>query len=321
MTWKKNGFLALIALSFLSACMGGGDGDGAKASSNGTSIVVLSAPPAPPQVNGLAYGIAGQSLSDAEGVEISALQSAGSDSAAANTDTVAITFDAGFFAVASTARNAEAIFLGETVMISGGEGTLTNGQTVRLFYDPSAAGSYVGAAQLAAYAALETTPPANPINAEAHYLFGFLSDPDVINARISGAVRYSGDIVATGFVTTNGVASADLTGTELDGAINLTVNFDDDWVTGDLSATYTADTQIVPIDLSLPHTAFSGNTFAGAFECATTGGCASATEMNAGFFGPSADEVGGVLQIETVHDIGEDRYQFSGAGSFVITSE
>ncbi len=319
MTRMNISLLAATSISFLSACMGGG-GD-ATSSAKGTSIVVLPAPPAPPQENGLPYGVAGQSLAEIEGDELTALQSSIDDVTGAAGDTVTITLDPGFFAAGPTARNAQAIFLGQPVTISGGEGTLANGQTVRLFYDPSTAGTYAGSAQLAAYAALESVSPTDPINAEAHYLFGFLSDPDVIDGRISGAVSYSGDISASGLVAINGIATADPTGTELDGAINLTVNFADDWVTGDLDATYTADARVIAVDLVLPHTAFLGNTLAGAFVCQSAIGCDSATNMDAGFFGPSADEIGGVLQIDTTNDIDGDAYQFLGAGSFVVGSD
>jgi hypothetical protein len=307
---------AFVLVIFLSACSGGGGGP--SSSSGGTGITILPAPPAPAQENGLPYGVAGQSLSDAETVEVAALRSSVNEASGTASDSGVITLESGFFAAVPTARDALADFLDESITMNGGEGTLANGQTVRLFYDPSAAGAYAAALQLATYAALEGAPPPDPANAEAHFLFGFLSDPDVIDARISGTVRYAGDIAANGLVRIDGISAGDPTGTELDGSINITVNFADDWITGDISATYTVDAQTVGVDLALPHTAFGGNTFAGTFICASAVNCVSDTQMDAGFFGPSADEVGGVLEIETTNEIQGEEHQFLGAGSFVI---
>ncbi len=311
-----NALFAFALTLFLSACSGGGGSTAP--GSDGTGITVLPAPPAPAQENGLPYGAVGQSLSDAEAVEVAAFRASVSEASGALSDSATIRLDSGFFAAVPTARDALAEFLNESIAINGGEGALANGQTVRLFYDPSTAGAYAAAVQLAAYAALEGAPPPDPANAEAHFLFGFLSDPDVIDARISGTVRYAGDIAANGLVRIDGVGAGDPTGTELDGSINITVNFADDWITGDISATYTVDAQTVGVDLALPHTAFGGNTFAGTFICASATQCSSDTQMDAGFFGPSADEVGGILEIDTTNEIEGEEYQFVGAGSFVI---
>jgi hypothetical protein len=60
--------------------------------------------------------------------------------------------------------------------------------------------------------------------------------------------------------------------------------------------------------------AISGNGFSGDLTC--TSGCSgNASSLSAGFFGPDADEVAGVLGLGFTVD-GDD---FDGAGSFVLT--
>lgn len=310
MTGWKIGVSLAAACALLSGCMTGG--------ASGSAAGAVPPPAATPQENGLPYAAMGQSLDDVEGVAVMAAASSFSDIDGTSAETLQITLGAGFFAGSATERDAVATFFGEEVTITDGEGTLSNGQTVRLIFDPAAAGDYAGTVQLVSYAALENPAPPDPVNGEAHYVFGFLTDPAQVDARVSGNVSYSGDIAATGLVRVNGTGAGDPGGTELDGTIAMVVDFGNDVMSGSLNANYMVDAQRVDVDLSLAEMAFAGNGMAGNLTCAGMPGCTSSSSINAGFYGPNGGEMAGTLSIDTSHDLDGDAYNFEGAGSFVI---
>ena len=298
------------------ACMGGG---GEQEGRQQSQLVILPAPEASMQANGLAYADAGQTLTDAEGTEIAAIAANISDGAGATRETINVTLSDGFIAAAPNQRGAVAAFLDETLVFEDGMAELANGQTVRLFFDDEGAGTFVGIAQLATYAALENPAPANALDAESHIVFGFLADPRGMDGRISGRVVYRGDVSGNGFVRVNEVEIDAPLGTALDGSLALTVDLADDWISGAFAGQYVIGATEVDVQLDMAPTAFTGNTFAGALGCGD--GCTSQAQLDAGFYGPVGEEIGGVLTVETTDVIGGDTYQFTGAGSFVATPE
>lgn len=276
-------------------------------------------PDATPQENGLPYGGAGWTFEDAEEADIIAVGADYESATGTQTQLGQLRFASGFFAADPTERDAVATLFGEEVIITGGEGTLANGQTVRITFDPQMAGEHAGFVHVLSYAALDSVQPADPVNGEAAYVFGFLTDPDIINERIAGSVTYSGDLSGIGAVSINGVQYGSPAGTELDGAIAINADFKANRVAGNVSANYDAGARTVAVDLSMDSTLFAGNTFAGTFDC--SGSCTSDTDMDAAFYGPNGQEVAGVLAVDTTHDISGNRYDFEGVGSFVIVPQ
>lgn len=309
-------FLLICGLTALGACMGGGSSETEVNSSVG--IVVAPAKDSRPQSNGLPYAEGNQAFEALEQVSIITSGAAFSDATGPVLNTHPITFEAGFFSAAPTDQGAVVVLFGEQVQITNGEGMLANGQAVRIVFDAETAGDYAGAVQVLSYAAFENPTPVDPVNGEAQYIFGFMTDPAAINGRISGGVSYAGDITAMGLARINGVAAGDPTGTELDGAITVLVNFNDDWASANLDANYTVGARTIDVDLSMPATAFAGNTFAGDLNCQNESVCTASSALDAAFFGPNGEEIGGVISIDTTHDVGGDIYGFEGAGSFVI---
>lgn len=296
----------------LAACGGGG------ATEEGGGIIEFP-PPATPQENGLPYGADGWTFADAEDTVIVAAGAAYESDGGTQTQLGELSFGMGFFADDPTERDAVVTLFGEEVIITDGEGSLANGQNVRITFDPLLAGNHAGIAQVFSYAALESVAPLDPVNGEAAYVFGFLTDPALINGRIAGSVRYSGDLTGIGAVSINGAPTGDPTGTELDGAITINADFAANRVAGNIAAIYDAGTRNVGVNLSMDSTLFSGNTFAGTFDC--SGRCASNTDMDAAFYGPNGQEVAGVLSVDTSHEIAGDEYDFLGVGSFVIVPQ
>ncbi|WP_342076019.1 transferrin-binding protein-like solute binding protein [Yoonia sp. SS1-5] len=294
----------------LAGCMSGGGPE--------ASRLILAPATTGPQANGLAYGTSGQALQAAEGITISALAAGFSDQSAPVINTQPITFDAGFFDTAPAAQGARVRLFGQDVVIENGQGRLANGQIVRIFYDPTRAGTYAGVVQLASYAALTNPAPSDPINGEVHSVIGFMTDPQVMDARISGNVTYQGDFTATGIAMRDGVAVGDPTGTELDGSATFTVEFGQDYIAGTITGTYQADDQAVDVGLEMVPTAFLDNNFGGALTCGATPACTGEGRVDGAFYGPQGQEIGAVVAVDVEQDVADRTYEFSGVGSFVI---
>lgn len=136
-------------------------------------------------------------------------------------------------------------------------------------------------------------------------MFGFETDPTNIDAR-SGSLIYSGEFIAQGSIDN----SLD-TSTEFEGPITVTVDFAgvgsaNVLIEGSLNNVSDAD---LTGDLDL-----SGNGFSGGISC--TSGCDNlgASQIDATFYGPNADELGGVIAV----NITVDGAVYNGAGGFVI---
>jgi hypothetical protein len=267
-----------MALLMTTACGGSGDD-----------------PVVPPTAgNGLAYGTIGQDLSDAEGTEMT-LASAGYTvgTGAAVTPggsvTLAVDFLTGGPANLS-ALDATIEMFGETVTITNGSGTLSSGNTVTLTYEPTRTGDYAGAVSIANHTS------GGVYAGETAYVFGFETDP--ADMLTSGTAEYSGGFLAHGLA---GGSEA-----EYEGEITINVNFAGG-VSGTLDGVLDGSTNL---DLNLSGGALSGTSITADLDCAV--GCSSSTStLDATFYGPNGEELGGVLAIDT--------NVFEGAGTFIIT--
>lgn len=278
---------------------GGTDGSGTDGGDGGDGITQ------PPSVvtgtNGLDFGEAGQSLTDAEAVEITTRSAAFEVGSGATTGDAEITLGAGFLAAAPADRTGTVQIGNETVSIANGAGALSSGEAVIVTFEPDRAGTYAGAVEVSIAGATGSA-----INGENAFVFGFETDPDVIADRTSGLFEYVG-----GFQAFGSLDDADDTSTEYEGEMTVVVDF-----AGSGSADVTLDGQLDgTTDADLGGTlAISENGFSGALSC-TSGCTGTGSSVNAGFFGPDADEVAGVLGA----DFTAGGATFDGVGSFILT--
>ncbi|WP_341366005.1 transferrin-binding protein-like solute binding protein [Yoonia sp. BS5-3] len=249
---------------------------------------------ATPGTNGLDYGALGQELSDAEGAAVtmrSANFQTGDDTGAT---TATITLDEGFF---NGDLDGTIEIFGETVVITDGVGKLANGQDVRLTYDSSQSGTYAAALDA-------TVSEMSDINGGASYVLGFETNPDTVDAR-TGSVTYSGDFQVAGSLDGSTTLVA------YEGDITVVVDFTADAADFELDGVLNSTTDVT---MDASQLELFGNGISGDLECLE--GCAdSVSEVDATFYGPNADELGGILEINI--EVDEDLYL--GAGTFVIT--
>jgi hypothetical protein len=270
--------LILTALLATTACGGGGGSD--------DPVVVDPSP----GTNGLPSGVTGQDLSDAEGTEMT-LAAAGYEngSGASVTQGGTVTLATNFLTGGPSNLDATISMFGEEVTITNGIGTLLNGNIVTLEYDPSSNGTYAGAFSAANH-------DAGTYVGETAYVFGFETDP--AKMQTSGTVEYSGGFLANGLAGGSEVA--------YEGTITIDVNFAGS-ATGTLDGVLDGSTDL---DLDLDNGALSGNGITANLNCDTS--CSTSTStLDGTFYGPNAEELGGVLAIDT--------NVFEGAGTFVIT--
>ncbi|WP_341366006.1 hypothetical protein [Yoonia sp. BS5-3] len=277
----KNCFVApfaCIALVGLSACGSSDGGGGGTAGSNG-----------------LDFGAVGQELSDAEGNAVTMSAGTFQVGSGPSISDATITVDSGFF---NGDLDGTIEIFGETVTITDGVGSLTTGEEVRLTYEDSRSGTYAAAVEA-------SVSSLNDINGEGAYVFGFETNPTTVDAR-TGSLTYVGDFQATGSV------GGSTTQTEYEGGLTVVVNFDSD------EADFTFDGVLdgsTDVDLGGDGLDIVGNQISGDLGCDL--GCSgSASEVDATFYGPDVDELGGVLIIDvSVTGVGT----YDGVGTFVIT--
>jgi hypothetical protein len=251
--------------------------------------------------NGLDFGFSGQELSDAEGTAITMRTASFRAGSGPSIDDATITLDAGFFN-GSIPNNPDLdgtiqIF-DQTVTITNGVGRLTpGGEEVRATYEPNRSGTYAGALDITVSSAAMGT-----INGEGAYVFGFETNPATISGFTRGSVIYNGSFQAIGSVT----GSSDIN-SEFEGGITVTVNFGTDRANVLMNGAGG-----VTADLTGTNIPLTGNGFVGQLSCAPS--CGSDSEIDATFYGPNADELGGVLSID-INVAGTD---FDGVGTFVI---
>ncbi|WP_342078165.1 transferrin-binding protein-like solute binding protein [Yoonia sp. SS1-5] len=303
--------LVIVAGAALAGCGGGGGGDGGPANR------------ALPGANGLDYGFAGQRLDEAETVEVSARAALLQDGADPFIGPTQITFGPGFFSNPPSGQSAEVEIFGEPVTITNGEGTLSNGQTVRINFDPTAAGTYAGAISLISYGSQQPGPPPFANDGEEHFVFGFETNPDTIEdfRGIRGTAVYAGSFSASGIVYDDVDNIVGDLGTEMTGTVTFDVGFDTGTVGGTLEGTYTTGTTPVDVSLILDEniTDLNNTGFAGILECGTAPNCSSISTVEGDFFGPNAEELGGVVSLNVINDVGGADLNYTGAGSFIVT--
>jgi len=301
MTRPLTHLLLSVAVLGLMACGGGGGGsmttdpemnDDDMADEGGSPPPVIAT-----GTNGLVFGEAGQSLADAEAVEVAARSVGFVNGSDAEVTTALVTLDAGFLDAVTTGRSGTVQIRDETVTITNGVGTLSTGETVIATFEPDRAGTYAGALDVSVV---------GTSSGENAFVFGFETDPDIIADRQTGTLEYVGGFQAFGFL--NGVDNRSV---EYEGDITIAVDF-----SGVGSADVTLNGQLdgrTEADLS-GALAIAGNGFSGDLAC-TSGCTGGVSSIDAGFFGPDADEVAGVLGLGFTADGDE----FDGAGSFVLT--
>lgn len=292
--------LSFVAIVALTACGGGGGGGdtGGGGGGGGGSVDPT------PGSNGLPFGAEGQTLPDDAVDEVITMRSASFQARSAPTiETATITVDAGFFQGDTPNLDGTiTIFGGPEVTITDGQGVLASGETVTVTYEPNRTLTYAAAIEV-------SVGSMDGINGEAAYVFGFETDPATIEGRTGGTVTYRGDFQSFGSL--GGAPNSD---TEYAGGMTVGVDF-----TGTGNATVALDGQIggtQNVDMG-GTMGLDGNRFAGGLTCVT--GCVNTgSEIDATFYGPNADELGGVLAIDiTVTGVGD----YDGVGTFILPAE
>lgn len=300
--------LATVALFLALAGCGGG---GASSVDTGPQPV--------PGTNGLDYGFEGQDIRDSEGATIVTPGASFRETSDPANGTVTLTLAPGFFNAAPTDQNATVTMFGETVEINGGEGFLSNGQTVRLLFDPANNGTYSAILSLVSYGTLEPGI-ASPIDGEQVVVFGYETDPTTIQSVLPGSLgvtTYSGDFAASGIVRdTSGDVVGDR-GTQFDGSISFEIDFNSSRANGQIVGTYSTPTEIVPLTLNMGLGSYNDSGFTGTFNCPDC--TENASFVEATFFGPAAEELGGVIAIDATSDVNGEDLQFTGVGGFTLS--
>jgi hypothetical protein len=251
--------------------------------------------------NGLDFGADGQSLTDVETIAVTSRYVEFINGSDASLTNAIVTLDAGFLNASATDRSGTVEVAGETVAITNGSSTLSTGETVIATFEPDRAGTYSGVLDVSIVGTSN-----GAIAGEGAFVLGFETAPDVIADQPVGNLEYTG-----GFQAFGSLNGDDDTSTEYEGDMTVLVDFAnagtaDVTLNGQLNGTTEAD-----LGGTL---AISGNGFSGDLTC--TAGCTDdGSSINAGFYGPDADEVSGVLGLGFT--AGGD--EFDGAGSFVLT--
>ncbi len=255
--------------------------------------------PATIDTNGLPFGASGQSLEDVAGVTMSLRAggyTAGGSSSIVSAQTIRIDAGSLIAGAGATALSGEVEIGGETIIITDGAGVTSDGREVQLIYDPSASGTYAGALDIAIFEASE-------IVQESALVFGFETDPDVIAARTTGTLTYDGEFFASGDL------GGDLA--IFEGDMTLVADFSG---AGTVSGEFAGELQgFDRITLDIDPSAITGNDFSGTTACRAL--CTGGGEISGTFYGPDAEEVGGVL----IFDLQAATDTYLGAGTFVLT--
>lgn len=192
--------------------------------------------------------------------------------------------------------------LGQTVTITNGAGLLSSGEEVRLTYEPNRAGTYAGIIDVTI-----SGPDPSDISAEAAQVFGFETNPTTVSGRETASVIYTGDFQAVG---TFGAAQ----GIEYDAIVTINVDFRN---TGNADVDIDGRLSGNNVDFTATNLVLSGNGFSGALACDLGCNNAGGTRLDATFYGPNADEIGGVAAI----DITVGGTPYDGFGAFVINDD
>ncbi|MDH5557586.1 MAG: transferrin-binding protein-like solute binding protein [Alphaproteobacteria bacterium] len=305
---------ALPALLVLAACGGGGGGGSAGLDLNiGTTDPNNSA-------NGLAFAAGGEVIADAEGQPITVrLAQFETDYATGQTrllvSTETVTYPAGDLA-SFGGDNPTITYRGETLVFVGGSAILANGQEALLY--TALTGTYSEVRDIYVYAA--GPPPTDGsagFDSEGFFVIGFETDPDTIAARTDVSASYDGRYESYGQVLD---LAGDVVSTEVlnAGAISLSVDFSAGTVSGSMGGSIAGLTSYTA---TIAETDIIGNGFAStmSIDCAAGATCSSNSLIGGAFYGPTGEELSGVMVIdETIDDpIAGVGFQYIGAGGFV----
>lgn len=295
---KPLSFVALVALTACGGGGGGGDTDGGSGGGDGGVDPT-------PGSNGLPFGAVGQTLPDDAVDQAITMRSASFQSGGAPTiENARITVDAGFFQGDTPNLDGTITIFGNSapITITNGQGVLASGETVTLTYEPNRTGAYAAAIEA-------SVGSMDGINGEAAYVFGFETDPATIAARPGGTSTYVGDFQVAGRV-----AGAN-TETEYEGQITVDVNFVDDDADFTLLGNFDGSSVV---NMSGNGLDIFDNSIAGRLDCTTGCDGPGSSAVDATFYGPNADELGGVLAIDiTVTGVGA----YDGVGTFILPAE
>lgn len=289
--------LSVFAFLALTAC-GGGSGGGDTGGGGGGGGVDPT-----PGSNGLPFGASGQTLPAAEGETVTMRSASFQVGNVPTIETVTITVDSGFFQGGTPNLNGTITIFGEPdpITITNGTGTLSSGQEVVLTYEDIRSGTWAAAVEASA----DSFNGADAM--QSAYVFGFETNPTTVATGVTGTSTYNG--VFQAFGSLNGANNVD---TEFAGGMDVVVNF---------AGAGTASVDLLNAKINGVGTevdmdgqfGLAGNGFNGGLDCDS--GCSGTGEIDATFYGPNADELGGVLTFDvTVSGQGA----FDGVGTFIL---
>ncbi len=303
---EKSHILALAALIGLTACGGGGGGGGGNADPTpeppglffGTTDPAASG-------NGADFASGNGNASDLDGqtynvriVRTTGDTASGQISQEIN-EGVMVRIDA-----ANYGLNAN----GETLTFVNG---FANNGTIQGFARPNLPSNHAAVYRLLSGAALSGQGTKSDI---AYFVIGAETNPETIET-LPGSVSYEGSFEAVG------VRADDLPrGIPATGNIELTADFGSNTVAGNVFLT----AEDVDYDLSLDPTAITGNGFAGDLTIADCSGvtCTSDSQIAGVFFGPNAEEIAGITQLDLSSTDAEGNTSFfTGSGGFTSAAE
>ncbi|KJZ20039.1 transferrin-binding protein-like solute binding protein [Loktanella sp. S4079] len=236
---------------------------------------VTTPPPSLPDITGEEVSVTSATYRPGQGADIA--------------DGMTITLDSGF--LTGGPLDAELELFGETVTVTNGSGRMSDGKDVAVIYEEDRAGQFVAPIEVTVFDAT------GGVFGETGLVVGTETPASDIP---SGTATYTGDFLAIGQIVG---AEA-----EYQGAISLDVDFSGN-VDGTLNGDVNDSTNVI---LSLDAASVSENGFSGDLIC-TSGCTTSASSLDATFYGPSAEEIGGVTALEFD--------QFEGVGTFIATDD
>lgn len=216
---------------------------------------------------------------------------------------------------------------GERIDFDGANARLANGEDASSGSLTSRNGVFVGVVQVSGAVDVPGAARLRP-NTEWRFLSGFETDPAVIGP-LAGTVVYAAALSGQGLLL-SGPQGVPISDGGIGGSARLTVNLDANTVDADLVARigvepggFESGFVAERFDLTLADAPIAGNGFQGPLTVGCDVGltCTGGGEMGAAFFGPTAEEIGGLAAIDVVLSGGAigTAKAFRGQASFVAT--
>lgn len=283
--------------------------------------------------NGAAYAADQTSYAELEGQELTVrlarfVRDNQSGETVLQVSTETVTFDTGSLDESDPVKTIT--YAGETLLfedVGGVEATSDNGQIFFTYQNDSATYSAVYAIysyQDYFVEGLDHPNWAEYVDTEGFYAIGFETNPGTVAERTSAAT-YSGSFGGYGqALDAEGTPLSDGGGpaneVSFGGGVDLAVDFNADEISGALSGSFSFDSTTTNFDLAFEGAAITGNGFSADLEnvgCEALTTCVSNSEIGGVFFGPTGQEISGVVGINETFDASGDAYTFIGAGGFV----